>query len=536
MIAAILRAQFLSMRFGGITLSWVARIVWYGIWTVVAAAAYLLAANVDADRLRTMLPWAMLAICAYWQMMPILSASMGAGLDLRKLLVYPVPHRKLFLVEVLLRFTSGTEMLLVLAGVMAGLAANAETGGWTSIPRLLAVALIFILFNVLLASGTRSILERLLARRKVREVMAILMAMVWVLPRFLIATGFRPKSAGPAGAFIGLLALPWSAAARAALPLQSGQVEWLALFGLCGWTLLALWFGRRQFEKSLRYDAIAAQAAVFRPGENGRSWTEWFYRLPGVLWRDPLAAIVEKELRSLSRTPRFRMVFVMGFTFGLLVWFPMIVTHRPGRSAEPSPYFLLIVCLYALTLLGQVSYWNCFGFDRSATAFYFAAPVPISRILIGKNLASLFFIYLEVLILTSVTLALRLSAGWQRAIESLLVMGICSLYTLALGNISSVHYPRGLNPERVSQGGSSGKFQGLVFLLYPVTLLPVGLAYLARYAFNSDLIFAIGLLIAAVIGGVLYSMSTESAAYRALERRESIVAELSKSDGPVVAE
>ena len=62
-----------------------------------------------------MLPWAFLAICAYWQMMPILSASMGAGLDLRKLMVYPVPHRQLFLVEVLLRFTSGAEMLLVLA-------------------------------------------------------------------------------------------------------------------------------------------------------------------------------------------------------------------------------------------------------------------------------------------------------------------------------------------------------------------------------------------------------------------------------------
>ena len=245
---------------------------------------------------------------------------------------------------------------------------------------------------------------------------------------------------------------------------------------------------------------------------------------------------MEKELRSLSRTPRFRMVFVMGFTFGLLVWFPMIVTHRPGRIAEPSPYFLLIVCLYALTLLGQVSYWNCFGFDRSATAFYFAAPVPDFE---GSDRQES---GVPVLYLPGGPhpderdLALRLSAGWQRAVESLLVMGICSLYTLALGNISSVHYPRGLNPERVSQGGSSGKFQGLIFLLYPVTLLPVGLAYLARYAFDSEWIFAIGLAIAAIIGGVLYSMSMESAAYRALERRESIVAELSKGDGPVVAE
>ena len=167
-----------------------------------------------------------------------------------------------------------------------------------------------------------------------------------------------------------------------------------------------------------------------------------------------------------------------------------------------------------------MSYWNCFGFDRSATAFYFAAPVAMSKVLMGKNLASLLFIYLEVLILTGVTLALRLSAGWQSAVEALIVMGICSLYTLALGNISSVRYPRSLNPERVSQGGGAGK-QGLILFFYPVTLLPVGLAYLARYAFNSELIFSIGLAIAAVIGGVLYAMSMESAAYRALEQRES---------------
>ena len=56
------------------------------------------------------------------------------------------------------------------------------------------------------------------------------------------------------------------------------------------------------------------------------------YRFPSLLWRDPLAAIVEKELRSLARTPRFRMVFVMGFTFGVMVWLPMIL----GRGSRPT--------------------------------------------------------------------------------------------------------------------------------------------------------------------------------------------------------
>ena len=145
-----------------------------------------------------------------------------------------------------------------------------------------------------------------------------------------------------------------------------------------------------------------------------------------------------------------------------------------------SSHFLTVVCVYALTLLGQVSYWNCFGFDRSAVQIYFAAPQPLRATLLGKNMASLRYIYLEVAILIAVTTAFRVNFGAQQVLETLLVVGVCALYMLALGNISSVHYPRGLNPTRVSQGGASSRFQALAFLLYPLSLLPVGLAYVAR--------------------------------------------------------
>ena len=109
-----------------------------------------------------------------------------------------------------------------------------------------------------------------------------------------------------------------------------------------------------------------------------QSLSEIFYRLPGLLLRDPLAAIVEKELRSLSRTPRYRMVFVMGFSFGIMVWLPMILGRRAQSHTALSRHFLTVTCVYALTLLGQVSYWNCFGFDRSAAQIYFAAPPSLS--------------------------------------------------------------------------------------------------------------------------------------------------------------
>ena len=117
MIAAILRAQFLSMRMAGrrgAFFSLLTGIIWYGIWTAVALAVWFTLLRAEAAELRTWIPVGLLGICFYWQAMPILSASMGSSLDMRKLVVYPAPHAKLFLVELLLRLTTGLEMVLSL--------------------------------------------------------------------------------------------------------------------------------------------------------------------------------------------------------------------------------------------------------------------------------------------------------------------------------------------------------------------------------------------------------------------------------------
>jgi ABC-2 type transport system permease protein len=549
MIAAILRAQFLSLRMAGrrgAILSVITGIVWYGLWTATAIAVWFAVSRAQADWLRTFLPLGLLGICVYWQAMPILSASMGSSLDMRKLLIYPAPHRKLFFVETLLRLTTGMEMVMVLAGGAAGLLSNRAGGGCRASPRMLAAVAIYILFNLLLASGTRSLLVRLLSRRKVRELLVFFLLILWTVPRFLLMTGhFRAdRLHGVAGA-IQSVGWPWTAAAHVALGDSSahstgdstGGSTALAFLSICCWTVLAGWFGRTQFERGLRFDAVAAQATPLRSGSTRwQSLAEIFYRFPGLVFRDPLAAIVEKELRSLSRTPRYRMVFVMGFSFGLMVWLPMILGSRAGRPSALSSHFLTVICVYALTLMGQVSYWNCFGFDRSAAQIYFAAPPPLSATLAGKNIASLVFIYLEVAILVVVTAALRVSFGYVQVLETLVVVGICSLYMMALGNISSVQYPRALNPVQVSQGGASSRFQALIFLLYPVSLIPVFLAYLARYAFNSEIVFSLVLAFAAVIGGVVYWIAMDSAVHAAIARRENIIQDLSQGEGPIASD
>jgi ABC-2 type transport system permease protein len=421
------------------------------------------------------------------------------------------------------------EMIIVLLAGMAALFRNPLTrGAYAPLPFL-----IFILFNLLLASGTRSLLERLLARRRVRELLVVFLFALWMIPRFLFLSGHRPGELTGWNRAIQHLFFPWTAAGYAALGVRVAP----ALLYMAAWTCLAAWFGRAQFERSLRCDAVAAEATPLNgaPGR-ARRVIEALYRLPGFLWKDPLGAIIEKELRSLARTPRYRMVFIMGFSFGLMVWLPLVIAPKGQEHSTFGAHFLTIVCVYSLSLLGQVSYWNCFGFDRSATQIYFLAPQPLRATLVGKNIASLAFVYLEATILIVVTGLFRVSFGAAQIAEALSVVGICALYMMAMGNISSVHYPRALNPTRVSQGGASSRFQALVFLLYPVALVPVGLAFLARYAFDSAGVFYATLGLAAVIGSIVYWVSMDSAITSALVRRERMIQDLSSSEGPVEAQ
>src|SRR5690348_8980641 len=100
MIWAIIRAQWLSMRTlrvgtraRGAVFSAITGVVFYGFWTVIAFAADEFFANADnATLFKVALPMALAVVMLYWQVAPVISASLGASLDLKKLIVYPIPR------------------------------------------------------------------------------------------------------------------------------------------------------------------------------------------------------------------------------------------------------------------------------------------------------------------------------------------------------------------------------------------------------------------------------------------------------------
>jgi ABC-2 type transport system permease protein len=119
--------------------------------------------------------------------------------------------------------------------------------------------------------------------------------------------------------------------------------------------------------------------------------------------------------------------------------------------------------------------------------------------------------------------------------ESFGVAGVITILLLAAGNQLSIRQPRAMNPAASFRSGPSGRTQAFLFMIYPIAFVPVGLAYLARYAFASEAAFFGVLAVDAGIGAIIYKLSLDSAVAAAELLKEQIVTALSRGEGPITA-
>lgn len=533
-VRAILAAQYRVIvnrtagAGGGRILYWTLTGLWYAVVAVLAVVIAVYIPDVKTrDDLARWLSGGLLLCFLYWQVVPVALATTGMSLELRRLLVYPIPVSSLFAIETMLRASTGVEVLIIMAGAAAGLARSPIVPWWAPLFLLPYIAL-----NLLLSAGVRDLLTRLLARRGVRELVVLGIVMVSALPSLLV-TLVPPETWHSRytewGGKLPSIPWPWTATAK----LASGQLSLLAFAALFAALLLCSAFGYSQFQRGLRWDADEVRAKQRESAPRAlANWAEVFYRLPSRFLRDPLAALVEKEIRFLSRAPRFRLVFFMGFTFGIVIWMPIML--KGGRQdGFMGEHFLVMVSLYAALLLGEVLFWNSFGFDRMAAQAYYVMPVRISTVLLAKNITAVFFLILEVGVITLVLIALRVRTVVDKIPESLAVTCLLALFLLAVGNLASTHYPRPVDPAQSWRHSNAGRVQAMMLLVYPAIALPIFLAYLARYAFDSSLAFYAVLGCGFLVGAITYSVALDSAVEAADKRRESLLLALSRGEGPI---
>jgi ABC-2 type transport system permease protein len=452
------------------------------------------------------------------------------SLDLKRLMVYPIPERRMFGIEVILRATTGGEVLVVLTGTAIGLWRSPMAPWWGPL-----FFLPFTAFNLCLSAGVRDLLSRLMRKRGVREMVVLGFVVLTQIPNFIMRMVPEEKLAAYArqySSISAMLPVPWQWTGR----LAAGDISVAAIGGLTLWVVLGAWFGYSQFRRGLRFDEAAAESANRAPSMRaGRvPVLERIADLSLRIFPEPLATLVQKELLTLPRVPRFRLLFVMGAFFSLIIFIPFL--SKPGGAPNPGfmqQNFLTIVVLYSMLLLSEPLFSNVFSYDRKAAQAYYVLPVRFSTVLLAKNLTAGLFIVLEVFLVCLVTRVFGIVPSAQSLLESLATVLVFAAFLLSIGNLTSIRFAKAVDASNPWRGKGSGKGAGLLMLVYVVTAPAALLAHLARYAFESELAFFAVLASAFFIAVLTYIVTFESALESADKDRERFLAALAEGEGVI---
>jgi hypothetical protein len=258
---ALLRVQFQSvwntLKRGdgrrGLLLSLSVSLIWHGLWIAAAVGSAIIPSFVGFGEIEKALPGLLFMVMAYWQLAPLLTMSLGVSLQMRNVAIYPISTGTLFAIECLLRLGTGSEMVLLLCGLFIGLS---RAGSPHTLELALAFTL-FLAFNVLLSAGIRTSVERIVKRRKLREVLVILLVSSTVLPQLLVwsesARHFTYALLETTRS-VPYWVLPSSLAGRVGAAAATSGDIWL----LIGMTIAAGVFGYSQFRRSIRPDGLFA--------------------------------------------------------------------------------------------------------------------------------------------------------------------------------------------------------------------------------------------------------------------------------------
>lgn len=496
-------------------------LIWYGGFATFAVFIAVSLPSLPVGLLQKNLGPALMALFLIWQLVPLLTLSGGWSLDLKKLQVYPIGSNTLLAAEAFLRITGSVEMLLLTLAAAAGLMFHPGLRAWCA-----AGLLLYIPFNLLISVFVRESVSRLLQRNRIRELLTILFILVAVLPQFLVRLGYI-KQSGAAFKIAGRAPFsPWSGVASLSL----GTNPAASLLIIIGWLVFAYWIAHRQLTASLRVEEPRGAAAPLPAAGSKRNLTS-LLEAPARFFADPVSAMITKEIRTLLRMPRFRVVFALATVITVVVVFPL--TINGGISLGPKGIVVSLMEAYGIVILGDALLWNIFGFDGKAAQLYFVSPVDISLVFRAKNIAATLFVCLQCLVVLAAGTVIRVTSSPIVFVIAVLSAAVLAVYFIAVGNVSSVVLARGIDPRATMKKQAGAKVQFWIFGCMLGAGVLLGFAFLAGWAVGNDwgtvgvLAFEFG------IGLLLYRFSIESAVRRALTEREEFLMALSKGGAPV---
>jgi ABC-2 type transport system permease protein len=464
-------------------------------------------------------------IFIFWQVFPVFVAGFGANFEFRTMLRFPLSLRAFYIIGLAYGFADFSALASVcwLLAMTAG-ATVAKPG---VLPAMLLIVAMFLLLNVTLERLIGSWLERLLARRRTRELFLGLFVLSMISLNFLNPLMQRyGASARP----VFLRVLPYFAwfppslaghALAAVIRLQPAAFllsSTLFLFYVLFFSALL----RRRFAAQYRGEELSETASPARAvGRPAMAADDGPDRLS--LLSPQVAAIVRKELRYLTRNsfaylsllmpPLLILIFSMNFAGWHLA---------KGGKGISQDLFVPAMMAYLILILMAPAY-NSFAYEGRGIQTYFTAPLRFRDVLLGKNLMLVSVLAVEI----SLSLTMLVWRVGFPSAHRLVATCAAIIFTVAgqltVANWSSITFPRKMEFGRMRGQRQSGM---AVLVAFASQILLGGISsailFTGNWTGNPWLpAEAFVLLAAAAVGG--YFASLDALTRLAEEKREVLI-------------
>jgi ABC-2 type transport system permease protein len=450
------------------------------------------------------------AIFLFWQVFPVFVAGFGASFEFRALLRFPLSLSAFYVVGLaygLADFSAIASVCWLLSMTIG--ATVAKPGVF---PAMVLVVAVFVLFNVTLERLIGSWLEKLLSRRKTREIFLGLFVLSMISLNFVnplvqrYGAEARPIVMRLLPYFV---VFPPSLAGRAVAAMSQLQPAGF-LLGMSGLSLYVfllsalLW---RRFAAQYRGEELSETAAPARAVVRPIAKTEQGADGLGLL-SPQVAAVVRKEFRYLTRN---------GFAFLTLLMPPLLVILLTWHFAERNPNFSGRVGSAEMFFPGVMAYlililmapaYNSFAYEGPGIQTYFMAPLRFRDVFLGKNLILVTVLTLEIALSMSM-LAWRVGLpSLPRLVATIAAIVFTIVGQLTVANWSSLSFPRKLEFGQMRGQRQSGMAVLVAFGSQILTGVISAIILLAgRWAGNPWLpAEAFAFLAVAAVGGYIASL------------------------------
>ena len=397
-------------------------------------------------------------IFVFWQLFPIFAAGFGASFEFRSLLRFPLNLTAFYIIGLAygLADFSGVASVCWLVSMTLGVAAAKSS----LLPAMLLVVALFLLLNVTLERLVGSWLERLLSRRRTRELFFALFILS------MVSLNLINPAVNRYGALLRPLAervsvyfswFPPSLAGRAiaaaahahfgGLVLGStGLLVYAAVFSVFLWRRCAAQYLGEELSETAAPAAAAARSIT--------KVEDTPDRLSAL--SPQVAAVVRKEFRYLTRNSFSFFTLIMPPAL-VLIFSAQFAGKHPSVSEHPisSEMFFPGIMAYLVLILMSPAY-NCFAFEGRGMQAYFMAPLRFREVFLGKNMMLLLVLAVE-MALSLVMLAWRVGLpSLPVFVATLAAIVFAVVGQLTLANWSSLNFPRKLEFGQIRGQRQSG--------------------------------------------------------------------------------